>query len=122
MMNSKMILVGFAVLSLILAACSSAANAGGNGSAGLTAGEEVTLRGEVVGTIDDCAFDGICALVIETEQGRVDAIWAEGMLRCEGSFEDGIQIGDTIAVFGIVRSSSEVSICPSADYYINTSS
>ena len=85
---------------------------------GVMSGEETILTGTVTGTIDDCAFDGNCALVLQTEQGEINAVWAEGMVRCEGSYTGDAAIGDFLEIYGVVRDAKTVSICPSADYYI----
>ncbi|MEO0564488.1 MAG: hypothetical protein AAF125_20455 [Chloroflexota bacterium] len=60
-------------IALLVTGCSALAGWLGDGtpSGWLVPGEVVTLRGEVVGTVDDCAFDGICALIIATAEGEV---------------------------------------------------
>lgn len=83
-----------------------------------TVDDDVTVTGTVTGTIDDCAFDGNCALVLDVDGTEVNAIWAEGMLRCEGQYDDSITVGDTVEASGIARDGNSLSICPSADYYI----
>jgi hypothetical protein len=81
----------------------------------------VAVTGTVVGTIDDCAFDGICALVLDVNGTEVNAIWAEGMTRCEGQYQDDVTLGDTVEAYGIARDSTSLSICPSSEYYIRAS-
>lgn len=90
----------------------------GGSSPGLIPGTVATVQGEVVGTVDDCAFDGICALVLATDAGTVDAIWAEGMMRCEGTLADNLGVGDTVTATGIVREPDALSICPDPSYSI----
>lgn len=85
----------------------------------LTPGSEVSLTGVVVDTIDTCAADGICAYVLDTAIGEIDAIWAEGMMRCEGTLAEDISIGEEVQVFGLVQDdTSQVSICAMNDHYI----
>ena len=84
-----------------------------------TVDTEVTITGTVTGTIDDCAFDGICALVVDVAGEVVEVIWAEGMLACAGQYTGEINLGDTITAYGIARDTHSLSICPSADYYIS---
>ncbi len=79
---------------------------------------EVTVSGTVSGTIDDCAFDGICALVLDVNGETVNVIWAEGMLQCQGQYAGDIAVGDTVDAFGIARDDNSLSICPSPDYYV----
>ncbi len=102
---------------LTLGGCDTLFDGGGN-TANLTPGTVATVQGEVIGTIDDCAFDGICALVLATESGTVDAIWAEGMVRCEGTLEDNLSVGDVVEATGIVRDPGALSICPDPSYSI----
>jgi hypothetical protein len=81
-----------------------------------TVDQEVTVTGTVIGTITDCAFDGICALVLDVDGAEVNAIWAEGMLPCEGQYEDGIAVGEVVEAFGIARDANSLSICPAPRY------
>ena len=83
--------------------------------------DEVSVTGTVTGTVDDCAFDGNCALVLDVDGSEVIAIWAEGMLRCEGQYEDGLANGDVVEALGIARDTNSLSICPSSQYYIRAS-
>ncbi|NDJ52895.1 MAG: hypothetical protein GYB68_07415 [Chloroflexi bacterium] len=106
------------ILALTLVACGGAARAGG-AAIELVPGEDATVSGVIIGTIDDCAFDGNCAYVIETDDGReINAIWAEGMLQCEGALDDNIQVGNAVTVRGLARSATDISICPSPNYSI----
>ena len=79
---------------------------------------EITIIGTVIGTIDDCAFDGICALIIQGETQTYNAIWAQGMIPCEGQMDNPIPMSATVEVFGLQQDIENISICPSADYYI----
>lgn len=81
-------------------------------------GEVVTFSGVIVGQIDDCMADGICAYTIETETGVYNVIWAEGMMRCEGQFASQVVVGDTIEVSALVVEEKSVSICSSEEYFI----
>ena len=82
-------------------------------------GGTFTVVAPVIDTIDDCAFDGICALVLDTGAfGEVPAIWASGMIACQGQLEDGIVIGDTVEVYGEVLADNQVTICTAPEYYI----
>ncbi len=83
-------------------------------------GDEIQFQGTVVDTIDDCAFDGTCALVVETDTGRYTAVWAKGMRQCMGDFAGGVDIGDEVDVLGSAQESDRVSICDSDTYYIHS--
>jgi len=88
----------------------------------LTPGSEVTLSGVVVDTIDDCAADGICAYVLDTAIGEIDAIWAEGMMRCEGTLAENISVGEEVQVFGLVLDDvTQVTICRESAHSIRRS-
>ncbi len=114
--RSRLIATASVLLLGLLAACGpSAAD-----PAPLPVGAEVELTGSVEETIDDCAFDGICAYVVATDRGRVIAVWAEGMLRCAGSLEPGIAVGDRVAIRAAVTAPDRVSICGAPDYFIRT--
>ncbi|MFP4439278.1 MAG: hypothetical protein ACLFVO_18710 [Chloroflexaceae bacterium] len=117
-MNSiftRMLLISF--LALLLGACGPAGNAE---PAELTVGEAVQMQGTVVDTVDDCAFDGICAYVVETDQGAYNVIWSEGMtpVPCQGDIDTGITVGDMVEFSAEVRTADSVSVCPSADYFV----
>lgn len=108
------------ILVLILSGCGQS-NAGDDNAANpLVVGTVVQLTGTVVGTIDDCAADGICAYVIDTDQGQYNAIWAEGMIPCEGQLADNIGVGDTIEANGQATNADSVSICAAPEYFIRT--
>ena len=79
----------------------------------------ISVTGTVIGTIDDCAFDGICALVVDTDSGVYDVIYAPGMMMCEGTYDGSAVIGDTVEVYGELAEQSTITICTSPDYYIN---
>ena len=86
------------------------------------------VSGEVVEVISDCAFDGNCAYVVETESGeQVTVIWAEGMSPiCQNDpFQGGdtnINVGDSIDSFGRVIDDSTISVCGDPSYYITKTS
>ena len=84
-----------------------------------TVDTEVTISGTVTGTIDDCAFDGICALVVDVAGETVNVIWAEGMLACAGQYDIDIAIGDTVTAYAIARDANSLSICASPAYTIS---
>lgn len=90
----------------------------GSSGPNLVPGEVVTIRGDVVGSIDDCVRDGICAAVLETDSGRVNAIWAQGMLPCEGQMDTNLPTGSTIEVYGEVTEPDAVTICTDPSYYL----
>lgn len=81
-------------------------------------GSTARLTGDVVDTIDDCAFDGICAYVIDTDQGQYKVIWAPGMMPCKGTMDDNIVVGATVEVFGEVMEVDSISICTDSTYII----
>jgi catabolite regulation protein CreA len=109
----RITLTGLAgMLFLLLTAC------GQNSSTTLNIGDEVNLTGTVVDTIDDCVVDGICAFVVDTDRGRINAIWAEGMTRCAGTMDSAIAVGDTVNIRGTVTAADSVSICGGANYFI----
>ena len=49
-------------------------------------GEVMTVSGTVVDMVGDCAFDGICSYIVESDSGQYEVIWAEGMMQCLGGF------------------------------------
>ncbi len=120
-MNSiftRMFMISF--LALLLGACGPAGNAG---PVELTVGEAVQMQGTVVDTVDDCAFDGICAYVVDTDAGAYNVIWSEGMtpVPCQGEIDTAIAVGDTVEFSAEVRTADSVSVCPSADYFVRKS-
>lgn|GEM_PF-2507234 len=86
------------------------------------------VTGEVVEVISDCAFDGNCAYVVETDSGeQVTVIWAEGMSPiCQNDpFQGGdtnINVGDSIDSFGRVIDDNTISACGDPSYYITKTS
>ncbi|MEL6408462.1 MAG: hypothetical protein AAFR81_29110 [Chloroflexota bacterium] len=87
-----------------------------------------SLSGEVVEFISDCAFDGICAYVVETESGeQVTVIWSEGMSpNCQNDMFNGgdtdIQVGDTLEATGRAIDDSTISACGNDSYSITKTS
>lgn len=80
-------------------------------------GAVITVTGDVTGIIGDCAFDGICATIITQGDGtEIEVIWAEGMLRCEGQYDDVAQ-GQRLEAFGEVIDTTQISICRDASHY-----
>jgi hypothetical protein len=110
------------ILLLALGACGQSAG----GTEPLQAGEVVELTGTVVDTIGDCAFDGICAYVVDTERGQVTVIWSRGLSiveaedvpPCLGSLDQGIAVGDTVDIRAAAIAEDRVSICASQDYFV----
>ena len=84
-------------------------------------GSEVTITGVVVDTIDHCAVDGICALVIDTDEGRYTVIYNPGATMCLNPNvpREPISIGDTVEVFAVVTGNFELYTCPSEAYHIS---
>jgi DNA/RNA endonuclease YhcR with UshA esterase domain len=87
--------------------------------------ESMTVTGTVVSTIDDCAFDAICAYVLETDAGEVNVIWSEGRTiePCQGTIQPEIQIGDFIEAYGApsdLLDGETITICPDVSYYVST--
>ncbi len=86
------------------------------------------VSGEVVEFISDCAFDGNCAYVVETDAGeQVTVIWAEGSSPiCQNDpFNGGdtnIEVGDTLDAFGRVIDETTISGCGDSSYYITKTS
>ena len=78
------------------------------------------IAGTVIGTIDDCAFDGICALIIDANSVIYNVIYAPGMMMCEGTYDGNAVIGDTVEIYGELDEQIAITICTSPDYYINT--
>ncbi|NOK57685.1 MAG: hypothetical protein GFH27_549303n50 [Chloroflexi bacterium AL-W] len=111
------------LLAAVISACGQAGatgDANGDGTSGPPAvGSTARLTGEVVDTIDDCAFDGICAYVVDTDQGQYKAIWAPGMISCEGTMDEHIVVGDTVEIFGEVTEADSISICTNSTYSIH---
>lgn len=85
----------------------------------LNPGDTITLTGEVVDTIDDCAFDGICALVVEADGERWEVIYAPGMMMCEGEYDGQAGVGSTVEVYAeVTENPGELTICTTTGYYI----
>jgi len=84
---------------------------------------EAMFTGTVTGTIDDCAFDGICAFIVNES---MEVIWANGMMQCLGSMDNDIAVGDNVEVNAesIINDDGSVSfsICTGEDYYIRKQS
>jgi len=81
-------------------------------------GEVITLRGEVIGSIDDCAFDGICAAVVASDRGEINIIWTNGMMQCLGEFSENLPSGSQIEARGEVVDSTSITICTNESYYL----
>lgn len=82
------------------------------------------VSGTVIEFIGDCAFDGICAYIVETDVGEaITVIWAEGMSP-NGQNDmfaqnDGdIVVGDTVDSLGRVVDDVTFSACGDDSYYI----
>lgn len=80
--------------------------------------DNINLTGTIVGTVDDCAFDGICALIVETETGNIQVNWAEGMMQCLGEYTGEVTVGDSVEVFAAPVEPGIVSICGGEQFYI----
>lgn len=77
------------------------------------------LNGVVTGTVEDCAFDGICALIVTSSDTEYTVIYAPGMMQCEGEYDGNATVGDRVAVNGeFTEEANTISICTSPDYYI----
>jgi hypothetical protein len=109
---------------LVLVACAGNTQPAGNAGAPtpFTVDSEVTVTGTVTGAITDCTFDGICAVVLDVDGTEVNAIWAEGMLQCNGQYTGDAEIGDVVEVFGVARDGNSLSICPGSEYYVRIAS
>ena len=86
--------------------------------AAFTPGEEITVTGTVVGSIDECAFDGNCAHVLNVDGAEVNVIWAQGMMQCQGQYDDGIQMRHIVEAFGVAVDRNSLTICTSPEYYV----
>lgn len=119
-MKRVKLLFFLSLCALVLVACAGNTQPAGNAGAAtpFTVDSEVTVTGAVTGTIDDCAADGICALVLDVNGTTVNAIWAEGMLQCSGEYPGDVAIGETVEVFGVARDGNSLSICPGSEYYV----
>jgi len=82
---------------------------------------ELSISGIVTGTVDDCAFDGICALIVEAEDSTYQVNWAEGMMQCMGEYTGDVAVGDTVDVFAATLEPGTLSICSGEQYYIRKS-
>lgn len=97
-------------------------NPGIEGESEMQVSRQVT--GEVIEFIGDCAFDGICAYVVETDSGEaITVIWVEGDSPiCQNDpFQGGdsdIVVGDSIDSLGRVIDDSTTSACGDPSYYI----
>ena len=91
-------------------------------------GSDLQVTGTIIDTIDDCAFDGICAYVVDSKDfGAVNVIWSEGMTMngCSGQFEGQPQVGDNIEALGLVTEmldGTSITICASQAYYVRPAS
>lgn len=83
-------------------------------------GSEMTITGVVVDTIEDCVFDGICALVVDAADGRYTVVFSPGEAQCPNfaALDMTIGLGDTVEVFAMVTGNYELFTCPSMTYYI----
>lgn len=101
----------------------------GNGTESVNEGENDMqstrqVTGDVIELISDCAFDGNCAYVVQTDSGEaVTVIWAEGSSPiCQNDpFQGGdtdIQVGDSIDSLGRVIDDNTISGCGDLSYYI----
>ena len=86
-------------------------------------GSEMTITGIVVDTLDDCVLDGICALLVDTLEGRYTVVYNPGEAECPNFAALDMTIGlhDTVEVFAMVTGNFELSTCPSMHYYITRS-
>ena len=84
----------------------------------LNIGETAAIEGAIVDTIDDCAFDGICAVIVETDQGRITVNWAEGDVPCLGQMDSSLPSEVAIEAFGQVLAEDTITICSDASYYL----
>lgn len=101
-------------LLLTCGACAQAASSAGS----LQVGEGVTATGTVVDRIDDCAFDGICAYMVDTDRGQLTAIWAEGAVPCAGRMDQNIALGDAVDIHAVATAAQQVSMCGAPDSFI----
>lgn len=82
----------------------------------------IMINGVVTDTIDDCAFDGICALIITSVDIDYTVIYAPGMMLCEGEYDGTATIGDSVGVNGeLTGEANTITICTSPDYFIRHS-
>ena len=86
------------------------------------------VTGTIVDFINECPVDGICAYVIETDEGQeVTVIWVEGdSPNCANDpfgLDNGIDIfgaeDDRIEAFGTVVDDNTISVCGDDSYYIS---
>ena len=81
-------------------------------------GTVITVTGDIIGSVDDCIVDGICATIIRADNGTVyEVVWSEGMLRCEGQWED-IPEGARLEARGEIISDTQLTICRDSSYYM----
>ena len=78
----------------------------------------IGVTGTVIGTIDDCAFDGSCALIIESDSTIYTVVYAPGMMMCEGTYDGSAVIGDAVEVYGEFSDETVITICTFPDYYM----
>src|SRR5690606_1323118 len=86
------------------------------------------VTGTITGFINECPVDGICAYIVETDEGQeVTVIWVEGdSPNCANDpfgLDNGVDVfaaeGNRIEAFGTVVSADTISFCGDDSYYIS---
>jgi hypothetical protein len=85
---------------------------------------ELAIEGVLVEHINDCIFDGICAVVVETADGsQYTVTYAPGMLICSNpnlpaNISEWV-VGDQVEAFGEVVEDGSILVCNSDTYFLN---
>lgn len=86
---------------------------------------ELTIQGTVTENVHDCAFDGDCYVVVQTDDGgQVNVIYTSGMLLgCPNLNLDptlwDLAAGERVEAFGEVWNDGSIMVCTRDDYYLN---
>lgn len=114
-------LLGLLMLMPSLAACGTFDLLGSDAqeASQLVVGQPATVEGEVIEIISDCAFDGTCAYILDTDEGQYTVIWADGMTCVNFDAEvDNAAVGDTVRAYAMVESTDTLSICPAGAWTV----
>jgi hypothetical protein len=129
-------LILFVMLGAVLSACGTNANTTEEATPEVTAeatqtGTETTIRGTVVSFVLGIAFDGNNEITLETEDGQITVLTMEAGFgpvdvpsdvcnknEAANEVAQGLQAGDEIEVFGLLREDGVLEVCSDARFTI----
>lgn len=85
---------------------------------------ELTIQGTVVEHVHDCAFDGYCYVIVETDEGtQYNVVYAPGMMVCPNPNLDpnlwDLAAGEKVEAYGEVIEDGSILLCNRDVYYLN---